>query len=244
MQQLVAAAIDIAAGQHDILIADEMGQRAVDRRHAGIEVPGEILARKGSRLHIDDMIGKAHRCGIEQARIDLMQQLLTLEGILDPFDTGIEIGGRAGDHRRGREDRRHIVENGVGAARRLGPCLAGQRLVGLAHRRLQIIEHLGELEASKALGVEPRHLVAPVEPRQRAGGDRNEVMGRHVGLIEMAGKLRHGPAMVGLGIDGEMLKLFGHQRRNTCSRGRIPEWAQLAGMGNGGAVRHRILHRQ
>ena len=49
--------------------------------------------------------------GIQQPRVNLQQQLFALKRVFDPFGAGIDIRGRAGDHRVGREDGRHIVEH-------------------------------------------------------------------------------------------------------------------------------------
>jgi hypothetical protein len=73
VQQLVGATVDIAARQHDVLVADEVRQRRVDGRHARIEIPGEVFARERACLEIDDMIRETDRSWVQQARVDLEQ---------------------------------------------------------------------------------------------------------------------------------------------------------------------------
>ena len=172
VQQLVCAAVDVAAAEHDVLVADEVRQRRVDRRHARIEVPGQVLARERAGLEVHDVIGEADRSRVQQPRIDLEQRLATLEGVLDPLGAGVHVSRRARDDRCRAEERRHVVEDRVRTLRRRLVRVVEQRLVRLAQRVLQRVEDLRELEAEEALGVEACDAVALVEPRQFAQRDR------------------------------------------------------------------------
>src|SRR5215472_9652565 len=85
VQQLVSAAIDIARRQNDVLMAEQVREDRVDRRHSGIEVPGEVLTGEWTSLEVDDVVGERDRSWIEQPGINLEQQLLALERVLDPL---------------------------------------------------------------------------------------------------------------------------------------------------------------
>lgn len=61
------------------------------------------------------MVREANRRGIEQSRIDFMEEFFTLESIFDPLCAGIHIGGGARDHGSGAENRGDIVEQGARA---------------------------------------------------------------------------------------------------------------------------------
>ena len=67
VQQLVRAAVDVAARQHDVVVTHEVGERRVDRGHPGIEVPCEVLAGQRPRLEVDDVVGETDGGGVQQA---------------------------------------------------------------------------------------------------------------------------------------------------------------------------------
>src|SRR5262245_28969111 len=106
MEQLIGAAIDIAAGKYDVLIADKMCQCGIDCGHAGIEVPGHVVPCQGSGFKVDNMVGEADRSRVQESGVDVVHQLPSLEGVFDPFDASVEIGCSPGDHRCRTKDRR------------------------------------------------------------------------------------------------------------------------------------------
>ena len=115
LQELVRAAVHVAARQHDVAVADQVREHRVDRRHARVEVPGEVLARERPRLDVDDVVRQARRGRVHEPRVDLVQELLALERVVDPLGARVQVGGGARDDRRRAEDRRHVVEHRVRA---------------------------------------------------------------------------------------------------------------------------------
>jgi hypothetical protein len=228
VQQLVGAAVDVAAREHDVLVAHEVREDGVDRRHAGVEVPGQVFARERAGLEVHDVVGEADRRGVEQPRVDLEQRLAALERVLHPLGAGVEVGGRAGDDRRGAEQRGDVVEYRVGA---LGGGLrrfVQQRLVRLAQRVLQRVEDLRELEAQEALRVEPCDAVALVERGQLAHRNLPELMRRGVARVEVAREFAEAAAELGLRVDREMPQLLFDEARNARCASGVATGAQFA----------------
>ena len=226
VQQLVGAAIDVAAGQHDVARADQVRERGVDRRHAGIEIPGEVGAGLGARLRARcDWRGRSR--WVEQARVDLVQQLATLEGIFDPLGAGIDVGGRARDHGRRAEQRRDIVEQGIRALGTRRAHIIDQRLVGRAQRVLQGVEHLGELEAGKALRVVPGNAILPIEAPEGADGEFPQFVCGAVGGTELAHESPQGASALGVRIDTEVAQLLDNQLGQRRGGTAVPQGAQL-----------------
>ncbi len=243
VQQLVGAAIDVAAREHDVAVAEQVGERGVDRGHAGVEVPREILARQRPGLDVDDVVGEADRGGVQQPRVDLVQQLAAAERILDPLRAGVEIGRGARDHRRRREDRGDVVEQRVRAAYR-GIGAIAERLVGRAQRVLQRVEDLGELEAHEALGVEPRGAVAPVERPQAFHCAPPQLVRGFVGAIELRHELAERASGIAAGVDREVAQLLGREFVGGDRRGAVAARREFAARDQPGvAVSHEATSR-
>jgi hypothetical protein len=188
VQQLVGAAVDVARGEDDVLVADEVRERGVDRAHAGVEVPGHVFARHGTRLDVHDVVRERDGGRVHQPRVDLVQELAALEGVVDPLGARVEVGRGAGDDRRGREDRRDVVEGRVGALRQHRRVRVAERLVGLARRVLQGVEELRQLEREEFLGVEEGEAVLARQAAELAGGRLPEVHHVAVRAVEFLGE--------------------------------------------------------
>ena len=131
VQQLKRPAVHVARTEDDILITDEMTQGGIDGGHSGVEVPGHVLRRQRPALQVDDVIRERDCRGIQQSRVDFQQHFLALEGCVDPFGAGVEIGRGPRDDRRRGEDRGHVVENRVRALRNLPRLRRDERLVNV-----------------------------------------------------------------------------------------------------------------
>ncbi len=241
VQQLVGAAVDVAVRQHDVVVADEVRQRRVDRGHAGVEVPGEVFARERAGLEVDDVIGEADRGRVQQARVDLVQRLAALEGVLDPLGAGVQVRRGARDDRRGAEDRRDVVEDRVGALDRRLRRIVQQRLVRLAQRVLQRVEDLGELEAEEPLGVEARHAVARVEIREFAQGHFPQLVRRGVAGVQVGGEVGHAAAEFGLRVDREVPQLLVDEFGDGRGARGVAARAQFA---HAREIQRRFFHRR
>ncbi len=241
VQELVGATVDVAAGEHDVLVAEEVGERGIDRRHAGVEVPGEVIRRVRPGLQIDDMVGQTDRGRIEQAGVDLVEQLLALEGVLDPLRARIDVGCGASDHGCGAEQRRHVVEQRI---RPLGDGrgrIVHDRLVRGAQRVLQRIEHFGQLKAGEALGIEPRDAIAPLQARERLGGEPPGVLRGAICLDQRERETPQRLSVRGIDGDAEVLELLLDQLLEGMGRRGMPAGAQLQRRGRevlGGHGRH------
>ena len=139
-------AVDIAAGDQNVVTPQYVRQHGVDGRHAAVEIPSEVITRLRSGFDFDDLIRQRHRRRVQQSRVDFEQQLFALKGIFDPFGTGVDVRRRAGDNGVGREQRRDVVEDGVRSLGRDGRRAVAEPLVRTARGVLQRIEQLGQLK--------------------------------------------------------------------------------------------------
>ena len=211
VQELVRAAVHVAARQHDVAVADQVREHRVDRRHARVEVPGEVLARERPGLDVDDVVRQARRGRVHEPRVDLVQELLPLERVVDPLGAGVQVGRRARDDRGRAEDRGHVVEHRVRAALRGRAALGGERLPGLAQRVLQRVEQLGELEAEEALRVPERDPVAPVQAREPFDRRVPEPVHALVRAVHVAGDLGELAAERARRVEREVRELLAHE---------------------------------
>ncbi len=188
VEQLVGAAVNVARGQDDVAVADKVGEDAVDGGHAGVEVPREVFRRHRAGLDIHDVVGEGDRGGVEQARVNLVQELAALEGVVDPLGAREDVGGRAGDDGVGGKDGRDVVEGRVGPLGERGGGGVAQRLVDGAGGVLQGVEQLRQLESEELLRIEKRHAVGLWQPGERARGGGPEFVEVAVRGVEPAGE--------------------------------------------------------
>ena len=76
------------AGNQDVVAAQQVRKHSVDRGHAAVEVPGQVLAGVGAGLQVHNVVGQRNRRRVQETAVDLQQQLFPLEGVFDPLGAG------------------------------------------------------------------------------------------------------------------------------------------------------------
>ncbi len=240
MNQLISAAVDVAAGDEDIVAAQQVCQRGVDGGHATVKVPGQIIARVGTGFKIDDVIRQRNAGRVEQPRVDLQHEILAGEGVFDPLRTGVDIGRRPRDDGCRGKDGRNVVEDRVrtlGHLRRAGHF---QGLIALPKRLLKIIEQFRQLEGHEFLGVEAGDAVGLVEFLQASQRGLPQLINIVLRLVHTGHQSPERPSKRRLRVDGKMGQLLSDEAIDVVSGRCISPWRK----GPGGFERIGRIHER